>query len=41
MYKKVCPYCNGKSYSSNKESAWICPYCNRDITNVKSETPEN
>ena len=32
MYMKVCPECEGKSYSASKQGKWACPYCGKDIT---------
>jgi tRNA(Ile2) C34 agmatinyltransferase TiaS len=40
MYVKICPKCNGKSYSSGKKN-WICPYCGKDLNDVEAEITEN
>lgn len=34
MYKKTCPSCKGRSYSSAGRGKWICPYCEADLTDV-------
>lgn len=36
MYKKICPYCKGDSYSAAL-GKWICPYCNFDMTIILPE----
>jgi tRNA(Ile2) C34 agmatinyltransferase TiaS len=40
MYMKVCPECEGKSYSSGR-SNWICPYCGEDLNDIVAEQPES
>lgn len=36
MIKKICPYCNGSSYSSYEGISWICPYCKNNISGLNS-----
>ncbi len=36
MIKKICPYCNGNSYSSYEGISWICPYCKNNISGLNS-----
>ena len=36
-YEKICPYCDGRSYSASTKGEWICPYCEKDISNIKAE----
>ncbi len=35
MPYKVCPHCQGKSYSASSLGKWICPYCRRDISKTR------
>lgn len=35
MPYKICPHCQGKSYSASTAGRWICPYCRRDISNSR------
>jgi uncharacterized Zn finger protein (UPF0148 family) len=39
MYKKVCNSCHQPSFSSCETGTWICPVCQKDISNVKVQTP--
>ena len=36
MYKKICPFCQGNSYSAST-GKWICPYCEADLTILMPE----
>ncbi|WP_159432614.1 hypothetical protein [Halanaerobium congolense] len=36
-YKKKCPDCKGKSYSSSKKTKWTCPYCGKDLKDVPAK----
>ncbi|WP_366923968.1 hypothetical protein MFMK1_000905 [Metallumcola ferriviriculae] len=35
MPYKLCPHCQGKSYSASNLGRWICPYCRRDISSSR------
>ena len=34
MFSKICPHCDGVSYSAAGLGAWACPYCGQDISFV-------
>jgi hypothetical protein len=36
LYRKICPFCKGDSYSAAL-GRWICPYCNSDLTKIFPE----
>ncbi len=40
-YQKVCPNCNGISYSCNRNNGWICPYCNENLDDIDEEPAKN
>jgi hypothetical protein len=35
-YRKKCPDCKGKSYSTSKKK-WICPYCGKNLKDVQAK----
>lgn len=37
MTSKVCPRCQGKSYSAAHRADWICPYCGENLRNIPSD----
>lgn len=38
MYRKICPFCKGNSYSSSWQGKWMCPYCEADLSEIIPQT---
>jgi hypothetical protein len=36
MFIKVCPFCNGASYSASDSNEWLCPYCGGNLSLLSS-----